>query len=140
MTAACEKCGFDPAAQVLASWSFHVPREIESGNAYVVNSGRSRWRYKADRNAWERDLIALKHAKRIPPALGKRRVTLTRIIGYRQRAFDRDNLATGFKSCVDAMVRCCLLVDDNAAGAEIHYAQKKHDGLSGVLVLIEEIA
>jgi Holliday junction resolvase RusA-like endonuclease len=136
---ACLKCGHDPHATVTASWTFHVPREIKSGNAHVFNVGASRFAYKRERTDWYADFRALKMALRIPNASDKRRVTLTRYIGYRQRAFDRDNLATGFKACVDAMVMANLLVNDNAAGAEIHYAQTKREGWSGVQVEIEEL-
>ena len=137
---ACPRCKYDPDAKVLASWSFHVPREIRSGNARINNVGGSRWAYKAARQAWERDVLTLARVHRIPDANGRRRVTLTRIIGYRQRAFDRDNLAAGFKPVVDALVRGWLLVDDSEKHAELHFQQEKRDGVRGVLVLIEEVA
>lgn len=140
---ACLKCGHDPDARVLASWSFHVPRAVRSGNAHVYNVGASRFGYAKERKAWESDFFGVKIAQRVPDADRKRRVTLTREIGYRQREYDRDNLATGCKPIVDALVKCGLLVDDSPTHAEVHFAQVKVEGSKrpgGLRVLLEDLA
>lgn len=137
---ACAKCGYDPEARVLASWSFVIGREIRSGNERINNVGGSRWTYRVMRSGWISDVSGMRLVHRIPDARGKRRVTLTRIIGYRQRRYDRDNLATGCKPVIDALVRCGLLVDDTEQHAELHFLQAKRAGLHGVVVLLEELA
>lgn len=54
-------------------------------------------------------------AQQIPRATGKRRVSLRIVLSGRQRIQDEDNI---WKSLLDALVRCGLLLDDNAAGVE----------------------
>lgn len=136
---ACIRCGFRPDAHVIASWEFVVPRTVKSGNAHVHNVGAGRHVYRKERDGWAADFRFFKHQQRIPDATGKRRVTLTRIIGHRQRPFDTDNLGTGLKPCVDAMVSVGLLQGDTPSQAEIHRQQEKRHGV-GLHVLIEELA
>lgn len=135
----CPRCSFDPSAVVTASWSIHIDREVKSGNAHVFNVGASRWSYKRDRDAWQWEFRAWRLGARIPSATGRRRVTLIRHYTGRQRPFDGDNLQTGLKSCVDAMVREKLLVNDDAANAEISYAQIK-SATPGLEVRIEVVS
>lgn len=136
---ACPKCGHDPSAPVAQSWTFHVDRLIDSGNRHVFNVGASRFTYGRDRDAWQWEFRAVRLLQRIPVATRRRRVTLTRNFGGRQREFDRDNLATGCKLVVDAMVRERLLVDDSSAHAEINYTQQRVAPI-GLTVLLEEFA
>lgn len=135
---ACVKCGHDPDAAVRASWTFDIGREVKSMNSRDVN-GKRGWVYRVARAAWERDMISWRRACRIPIAVSRRRVTLTRLYGYRQRELDPDNLVGGLKACVDAMVEAGLLLGDTKAKAEIHYAQFKSPDF-GLRVLIEELA
>lgn len=135
---ACVKCGYSPDAVVVHTWQFTLPLELESLNARRVNVGATRWSYKRKRDGWAMALRAI-----VPRAIlaveGKRRVTLTRLMGKGQRAFDRDNLVGGAKGLVDAMVRVGLLLGDDAEHAEIHYDQERAPE-PGVRVLIEELA
>lgn len=140
---ACVKCGHDPEVAVLRSWSFHVPRAPESLNAHSVNAGLARFVYAKKRNAWLSDLATMARVERIPEAIVKRRVTLTRVYHGRCRAFDRDNLAGGMKMIVDALVLAGLITDDSPRWAELHFAQRKVSGASsyaGLDVHIEELA
>lgn len=134
---ACVKCGHDPSAAVSASWMLLIDREIESGNRHTFNVGASRWRYGKERDAWQWEFRAFKLLRKIPLAKAKRRVTLTRFYDGRQRELDADNMATGAKLVVDAMVREGLLVDDRRELAEIHYKQVRQ-APRGTGVLIEE--
>lgn len=136
---ACVKCGHDPEAVVLASWTLHVPREVRSGNAYVVNSGGARFGYKRERDSWERDFTILRGQHGVTLATCRRRVTLTRSIGYRQRAYDKDNLVAGCKPVIDALVRAGLLLGDTERHVELHFAQERRPQF-GTIVLIEELA
>jgi Holliday junction resolvase RusA-like endonuclease len=132
---ACARCSFDPDAQVTASWSFHIPRELGSLNKRVFN-GRMGWVYRADRNAWAEDFANMRAVLRIPIAKGKRRVTLTRVYSGRQKEMDLRNIDT--KACFDAMTIAGLLVDDNPACLESHVSQER--GVDrGVRVLVEEV-
>lgn len=135
---ACPACSFDPDAVVSASWSFMIDREIATGNARVFNVGGSRWRYAKERDAWRWEFRAVRLLRKIHAAAIRRRVMLTRHFDGRQRAFDRDNLATGAKPVVDAMVREGLLRGDDEASAEIRYTQVR--GGHGLSVLLEELA
>ncbi len=138
---ACLKCGHNPEAQIAASWEFEIDREVESGNVHRFNVGGSRFGYGRNRNAWQSEFHNVRRLRAIPLALARRRVTLTRLYGKGKRAFDLDNLATGCKPVLDAMVRSGLLTGDDASRVEIHYQQEKSVRLlSSLRVLIEEFA
>lgn len=134
---ACEKCGYDPNATVLASFSFVVERDPPSLNARVSNTIISGHKYRRERDVWCLELRRARLYFKIPYAIqirstwpmiaGKRRVTITREYGNKQRERDKDNLAGGMKPLVDAMVSESLLADDSPAHAEIHYQQKRID-------------
>jgi hypothetical protein len=136
---ACTKCGFDPDARIAASWSFVLEHAVLSLNARVANVGSARWRYASERDAWRWLVRAAKAKHRIAPAVGRRRLTLTRIYARGQRALDHDNLVGGMKPVVDAIVHEELLVDDKPAWLELH-----HDQVPGteraVRVLLEDLA
>lgn len=140
---ACERCGHDPSARVVASWSFFVDKEVESLNAHRVNAG-AKWQqaaYRRERNNWSSWMMLCKSNERVPTATAKRRVRLVRQYTGRQRAFDRDNLIGGMKPCVDAMVRAGILAGDAEQWAEIDYAQRKGgpNERSGLWVIVEEL-
>ncbi len=131
--AACEKCGYDPAALVAASFSFVIERDPPSLNARVSNTIIGNHKYRRERDVWCLELRRARLYFKIPYAIadrsgwqaiaGKRRVTITREYGGRQRERDKDNLSGGMKPLVDAMVSERLLADDNPTHAEIHYQQ-----------------
>ena len=50
----CNLCGGRPYAVVAARWSFEVQRDAPSQNVLATNSGKSRWSYKKERDAWAR--------------------------------------------------------------------------------------
>ena len=135
---ACPKCGYHAEAAVLRSWTLEIPREVESANSYTVNAGKTRWKYAAQRDAWTRDMLAMRRVHGMTVAVGMRRVTLTRLYSGRQREMDRANFIAGAKPVLDAMVRACMLVDDKPKWLEDHYAQVKADR-PGLRVLVEEI-
>lgn len=140
---ACARCGHDPDAKVLASWSFFVDKEVGSLNAHRVNAG-SRWQqaaYRRERDEWTRWMQVGKANNAIPSATSKRRVRLVRQYTGRQRAYDVDNLIGGAKACVDAMVRAGLLAGDTRELAEIEYDQKRGgpNERSGLWVFVEEL-
>jgi Holliday junction resolvase RusA-like endonuclease len=135
---ACARCSFDPDAIVSASWMLLIDREIESGNRHTYNVGGSRFRYARDRDSWQWEFRSFRLLRKIPRATGKRRLTLTRFYDGRQREMDVDNLSTGAKLVVDALVREGLLVDDRREFAEVHYKQARQ-APRGTGVLLEEL-
>ena len=135
---ACAMCGYDATARVLRSWTLRPPFEVESLNAHRVNAGHGRWAYAKVRKAWLQALIVEARATSCPEATGMRRVTITRVYSGRQRAYDGDNLRGGCKPLVDAMVLAGLLVDDDAANAQVHYAQERGEQ-SSTRILVEEL-
>lgn len=141
MGSACVKCGYDPLAAVSAAWSFLIQRAVKSGNAHVYNVGASRWAYAKERDAWQ-SLIRARCNLGIPGAHGRRRVTLCRYYGGRQRELDGDNFQTGAKPVVDALVRERLLVDDRREFAEIHYLQIKTsvEEQRGLVITLEDLS
>lgn len=138
---ACVKCGHDPEVRVLSRWVLEIGAlEVKSLNAHSVNAGHARHAYRRARDQWQWAVVAARHARRVPQATSKRRVTIRRIIGYRQREFDHDNLVGGCKPLVDALVRDGMLIGDRRHQAEIGYEQVKVDGGSGVVIMLEELA
>jgi hypothetical protein len=140
MTAAgCPKCGFHAEAPVLAAWTFEIPREVRSLNAYAVNHGSARFAYKRDRSTWQMEFKVRRINRRVPIATAVRRVTITRVYSGRQREFDRDNLHGGAKVVVDALVREQLIIGDDWRGAMVFYDQVRGE-TSLTVVLVEEMA
>lgn len=142
MDDACPRCGHDPSAVVLARWTISIEREIRSLNAHRGNYGAQRWAYKADREAWQQWFVVARRNQDIPAGTAKRRVTITRLIGYRQREFDHDNLVGGCKVVVDAMARAGLLVSDKPADVEVTYRQepRRTAQSGGACIVLEELA
>src|SRR4051812_7545214 len=69
----------------------------------------------------------------IPPATGKRRVSLTITLGPRQRAGDVDAYQ---KSLLDSLVQAGLLTDDNRQGVELAPVQfERGPGRSTTIIL-----
>lgn len=135
---ACPRCHYDPHAVILASWSFHIPRDIASMNSHTVNN-RAGWAYRKERDGWASDLRVIRTTQRIPEASTKRRVTITRVYIGRQQEMDYANLVGGAKACVDALKIAGLIVDDAPAWLEDCYAQLR-GGFRGTSFLVEEIA
>jgi Holliday junction resolvase RusA-like endonuclease len=134
----CARCGYDSAAIVTGRWEFAIARAVHSLNFHMGNYGGTRWAYRRDRDDWQWEFKVARINARIPIAIGKRRVTLTRLYSGRERAFDVDNLAGGMKLVVDAMVREGLMLGDDPARAELHHNQNRA-ATSGLSVVIEEL-
>lgn len=137
----CVKCGHDPDAPIGARWSFTIERDPPSANRRSVNTLIAGHAYRRERDMWCWELRAQRLRHSIPRAQARRRVTIVRWYGGRQRERDQDNLVGGMKACVDALVLEGLIADDKAALAEIHYRQHRqnHDGgFRGLEFTVEE--
>jgi len=138
------------------TWEFVIPRAISSANARIVNSGKTRWAYSKSRNAWADDLRRAMQIHRIPDASGKRKITITRLMGHGQRAFDDDDFVGGAKLVRDAMQRprkvqrmsgvllvkgASLIMTDGASDAEFVYEQARAaDGKAATLITVEDVS
>ncbi|HEY7157897.1 MAG TPA: hypothetical protein VH575_28325 [Gemmataceae bacterium] len=75
------------------------------------------WTARARLKRSDREIVALyARLAAMPPATGKRRVSLRLTLEPRQRGGDPDAY---FKSVLDALVHAGLLQDDNRQGAEL---------------------
>ncbi len=104
-----------------------IPVAVESGNV-ILRAGA----HGFDRKGIQTGRLRKRFEKWIPPASymqrhndRKRFLRLTRLIPYRGRAFDEDNLALGFKGAVDLFVRLRWLKDDSPKWLERDYVQTK---------------
>lgn len=140
MTAACEKCGFDPSVVAAARWELFVDYDSKSDNGRTVNAGSSRYAYKANRDLWSWSFKLLLRESGVPKATARRRLTITRVYGGKQKLRDSDNVPASYKPAVDALVRLGLLVDDNAAGVDGPYYKQERGDRPGSRFVIEELA
>ncbi len=86
----------------------------------------------------DRQMIALAaKLQGIPPATGKRRVSLTLTLAPRQRAGDPDSY---FKSLLDALTHAGLLLDDNRQGVELGKVTFERGPVRQTTVLLEDLS
>lgn len=133
-------------------WEIRIPRAISSQNRAFTSKGSGRYGYKTERDRWAWDIAMAARAAGIPKATGKRRVTITRLMGKGQRLFDVPNLWGGIKALCDAMCAervyrgktrpgAGLIVDDSPAWAEFAVEQARAaDDKPATLITIEEVA
>jgi hypothetical protein len=97
----------------------------------------SHWAVRARLKKADRERVAL-HAGRVgvPHATGKRRVTLTITLGPRQRGGDPDAY---WKACLDSLVSCGLLVDDNRQGVELAPVRFGRAKVKATTILLEDV-
>jgi len=94
-----------------------IKRRIPSGNKSTFGN---RWSYMKERDIWS----TLIRAKLVPKAKPDHRVKV-HCTSYRTSLCDRINLAHGFKSCLDALVKLGYLHDDNEKWLDDTYQQIK---------------
>jgi len=124
-------------SDVRQSWSFTLPMSIPSANelkraAWKGNRGFYK-RVRAD-FGW---LIKAK-AQWVPKATGKRKVTITRLMGKSAKKMDQDNLVAGAKGLIDELVDAKLLTGDDENCVSVEYRQeraKEH----GTQVTLEDV-
>jgi len=93
-------------------------REIQSGNKLAYSHWRNRHR---DGLAWMAHIRANFDMRHADLARCKRHV---RVVGYRARMLDDDNLIAGFKHGRDCLVKLVLLVDDSPKWSSWEYVQR----------------
>ena len=88
--------------------TFAVPKWHPAKTNELMKVARH-WYYASKRKKSDRDLVGW-YGREVPKATGKRLVQLHVTLKPRQRQADVDDF---FKSCLDALVACGLLVDDS---------------------------
>jgi len=114
-------------------WTIVLPLATPSGNVVL----RQHFRTRAVENlamAWHL-AGALNKLPKIPPASGKRRLTVER---HGKKALDADNLAAGAKGLIDAVKASRLILDDNPDVCELVFRQSVDRILAAFTVLILE--
>jgi len=100
------------------TWTFSLPREVQTGNALAYRH----WRFRhADKLAWLGLLRSELLLRPVPLATMRRKVL---IFSYRKRILDDDNLIAGAKHLRDCLTVVGLILDDNARGARVTYEQE----------------
>lgn len=95
------------------------------------------WATKHRRKRADREMVAgYALAQQIPRAEGKRRVSLVVTLGPRQRGFDPDS---PWKSLLDALVACGLLVDDSGRWVEAGAVTFERGRERGTLIILEDV-
>ena len=139
MNRVCGSCGQElpPAGK---SWLFALSLSPPSQNAVSGNKGSyvAKAKYRKYRDDYEILLRAWMNELKIPDAVARRRVSVTRRYSGRSQKMDRGNLIGGCKPLLDAMTRVGLIVDDNEEFLEDHYYQRRAKE-GGVEINIEEM-
>lgn len=73
---------------------------------------------------------------KIPKATGKRRLTLTWVMGPRNKEPDRDNVS---KLLLDSLVWCGRLTDDDSSGVECLPVRFERGPVKGIVVDLEDV-
>ena len=130
------------------SWTITVPLQMTSANRHLVNGGGRHAaivagaKYRKERDQWARALVVLARNEGIPTAAAKRRITLTRVIGPRQREYDYGNLVGGAKHVLDACKTAGLIVDDSPKWCiDVYQQRPRVDSKEyGTIITVEDIS
>jgi hypothetical protein len=124
----------DTPAAVAGPWALTIPGWHPCRlNALVGCSWRKRHRLKRA----DRELVAgYAHLAGIPPAVVKRRVSLRLTLAPGQRAADPDAY---WKSVLDALTACGLLVDDNRQGVELGGVAFERGPARATAIVLEDL-
>lgn len=110
----------------------HIANWLPATVNQLLHAGRWGWKLKKA----DRERVAL-HAKLVgvPPAAGKRRVTLTLTMGHRMRTPDPDGV---WKSVLDALVKCGALLDDRKECVELAPVRFERAKTKATTILLED--
>jgi Holliday junction resolvase RusA-like endonuclease len=124
---------------VLWSWEVQLPFEYKSGN-YWIGKGTKGARYRGYKRNFLRALKKGLEGEQLRQAKVFRRVTLVRLWGKHQCAYDGDNLVIGGKPLVDCLKKVGLIMDDRPNCCKVFYQQYKSllSEAPGIIVKVEE--
>ncbi len=95
------------------------------------------WGTRSKRKRFDRDIIAVEAMRQgIPKATGKRRVGLRITLAPHCRGADPDAY---WKSLLDALVMCGLLIDDNRQWVDLGPVTFDRNCIEGTTITLEEI-
>ncbi len=115
-------------------WHVHLPR----WHPARLNQWDGRhWAVRAKAKRFDRDLVAAcVTGAGVPKATGKRRVSLTITLGYRQRGADPDAY---WKSTLDALVHCGALVNDSRQWVELGEVEYVRGTVPATTISLKEV-
>lgn len=129
----CEMCDYNPTLPIEYSVAVVTLPSLSGNRLFGLKRGQG-WAYTAARNK----IQTLLEKESVIRATKKRRVIFTRVYGKGKRAFDNDNLITGFKPFRDVLTRIGWIVDDTPKWLEAHYNQHKGDE-DMTIILIQDV-
>ncbi len=95
------------------------------------------WSVRSAAKKLDREMIGFfARVQGIPPATGKRRVSLRLTLAPRQRAPDPDSF---FKSVLDALVHAGMLLDDNRQGVELGEVSFMRGAARRTEIMLEDV-
>jgi hypothetical protein len=115
------------------TYRIEIPGWVPTPLNQLLGHWRGRWgRKKADK------AMVLVHAWkcRIPPADGRRRVSLLITLPPGQRRWDPDCF---WKSCLDALVAARLLKDDSSKWCELGTIIQMRTGVLSTTIILEDL-
>jgi Holliday junction resolvase RusA-like endonuclease len=117
----------------LMTHMLHIEGFLPATVNQLLAAGRWAWKLKKK----DRERVAM-HARLvgIPPATGKRRVTLTLTMGHRMRTPDPDGV---WKSILDAMKYAKLIVDDRKECVELAPVRFGRAKVKATTVVLEDV-
>ena len=112
---------------------------IDGGHPARLNQWDGRhWSVRARLKRRDRETVGLyARLAAIPPAAGRRRVSLRLTLAPRQRAGDPDSY---WKSLLDALVHAGLLVDDNRQSVELGEVTFERGSIRRTAIVLEDVA
>ena len=114
------------------SHALTIPLKLPSMNQWS-NQFRGWQRVRWIKARFEKELPPLVKSKR---AKGRKRVTITRVLGPRERLYDPDNLVGACKPLLDALRAAGYIEDDTAALIDLHVAQDSSARSAGPKILV----
>jgi hypothetical protein len=109
-----------------------MPIDLPSANAILRMHWRKQRQLRTEYRNW---LWARARCVSHPPE-GKQRVTITRILGPRQREFDPDNLPASCKSLIDALRDCKHIGNDTGRDIELVLLEDSANRAAGPAVRV----
>ena len=128
---------------MINKWTVEIPNWHPIRTNEIVGAD---WRSVYKRKKEQHFLVAMSFWKAaVPPAdrtidnypnRTKRRVTLTIVLGYRQRGGDPDAY---WKVLLDSMVKCHVLVDDRKEWVELAPVQYERSEKPATIIVLEDL-
>jgi hypothetical protein len=111
-----------------------LPIQLKSKN----ERDRMHWRQQRAMRQSYHDIVTLKYSRNELPPEVKQRVTVTRVMGPRERDFDEQNIGAGTAiELIDALTAAGYWKDDSPRWLETRFVQARSKTIKGPAVLVE---